>query len=850
MISSAQAACADKKPMKSDRNLLIVAAFALVIQLIGLAIEVDLLPLPQALQSLQSNSREKEMGRLTNVSNQVRTRSNLQLYWNDGELNTRIRSHDSLLTLEDSRARVEMDDQTILELAENTLIYFEPPQSKLQDEAIRIRFDKGSVHARVPGKSTRLFAGQTEVTFGANSEVKINSIANHQFELQVIQGAAKISRRDGAEIEVPPSVLIIDDKSTDLNKELKKFDQQVRFDPDQTKYRHYISLNQSTGAAKAKWTGNIHWKGAVTALQVRNSFGQIIETQVSQLGNSQTLELELGKYQMRLVSALGVSAWKEIEVKLSPQIQLVSPLPRDRVLSGQPVTFTWKGIQSIFKVKLEIQPAEGLRGPSSEANPVQWQSVGETTEGPTQTFLQSKVDVEGKYLWRVVAYDSEGFLITTSETNPIYFERRLLDAPDVKKPEMQKEMNDQDSGHKNERSGVFDLKFNLRFNWVLISQLLFSNAYAQSQSQKGSSEKALHFQWKKLDGADHYVLEVSRERNFRELILEVETSNPNHLWRGFPADLEKIYWRVAGGAKLAQGPSAQGKSSLGKFSLIQEAVLADLNVAEGRTAKKQQSKPVPEKQYQVEIKTVIPEATITKPATPQPVIQPPPSSASLLNDKPMEARPSETVNAAANDRQPITDAKYQLLVGADFSQEQSEDQLGSKVNFKGWRPSLNFKRVQKGSGYFQQTTVELKYSRSIWKSEDAWTSAQGDKMIQQEILAKWIGSHGSWDLILGLMQMDRPERRDLELLSMKTESGGILGIGGSWLWGGFESSTALEYWKSAQFDVKLLRWGGVFKTGKERRFLTGPQIQWRSNSGSDGSKGQDIRIGIQLGFEW
>lgn len=784
--------------MRSDRSLLSFAVFALIIQLVWLAVEIDLLP-TKFLR--RGNFEQKRLGEVSVVQNQLRRRAQNQLYWQEGRQLEEVKTYDSLLTLSQSSATVHLDSGINLTLAENTLIFFEPPQKDSKDSRIRIRFDRGNLRSKTGEQNASFEVKSWTITAKEGTDLQIQANPEGQLEVQVLSGLAELNKPD------TPSPILIQNSSVTVNKqnEVKKdeFDNHITWTGEQKKDRVY--------AHQFPVPFQLQWKGKVTEFEIKQGEQVIVKEKIPVGSNNFTVALSEGTYAARLRSDKGISAWRTVEIWRAPVIHLVSPLPRDRMLIDELTKFIWTKPEGVFEGKIEI---------SEDPQFLQKNKIGQSRKN----FLDSRSPASGKQYWRIIGVDQEGFEIPSPYSNPIYFEKELLQAPSTKEPEIVPEKP------KLPESSWF--------------QLFIKPAFAEEM------QKALHFQWQAVPEAEHYVLEVSSTKDFRDLLMEIQTKDNQFVWKNYPEKVDKLYWRVAG----------ESQTKLGRFSAVQEVKLSSLKSAE--------SQPAP---YQVTVKKIIPaepEDDDVGDSEPKLVLKPaakppPPEPSPLLWQMPIVALPGDSLTeikpelpppplvmkAPPKKRREVT-VSHQLLFGLNYVQQTNEDYLQSKQNFKGLVPEIFWQEKIPVDSFVDDAGTEVQFTSIEWKSQDKWTSSRGEKLVQNDLSALMWGQKNHLKYYLGVASKGRPERVDMELLQMKTEIYGQVGLAYT------ASATEFRYLysKSSATDWHGLQYSYLYSKYRNKKlnkaFQIGPVLRYDMLKSSDGLKGTHYGVGLRLGYSW
>jgi hypothetical protein len=446
-------------------------------------------------------------GRIVKSQNELRRRDVNSLVWEKTAVDEPLYFHDSVLTLSQSTATLELEPHTQITLSENTLVTIEPPDQREHGE-IRLKFMKGNLQARNPYGQARVEGGEWTVALRPGSDVEFRQTGERNFEMQVLQGEA-VFKNEASESKVTPEALL---RISGQNAVPVTMDSELSWvsPPPARIYTHDETVGLS-----------VHWQGEVSHLVVQ-TLGQG-EREIEIHGHEARLDLPLGQHKLYLREGGRSSTAMSVQVWRAPQIQLLRPLPRDRVRVGADTEFMWTRVPGIDKFNLDLD------------------SFGRREAGDNS--LRVRFDHAGDGQWTVRGVDHDGYEIPPLYSDPIFVRENPLAAPRLRTPQLR-----QPASHKDDRGASF------RWLW----QQLFPEAAAEE-----AGEFEALFEWDPVEGADQYAVEVSTTRDFRQPVLMKTVHRPSFVWRGFAP--KAYYWRVAAGTKA------------GRMGVFSEAALIHLD---------------------------------------------------------------------------------------------------------------------------------------------------------------------------------------------------------------------------------------------------------------------------------
>lgn len=428
----------------------------------------------------------------------LRRRSADSLVWEKtGEKDT-LYYRDSILTLSEGSARLYLKDQTELQLSENTLVTLEEPDDKSTSE-IRLRFSRGDLRARNPVARANIVGDDWLVNLERGAEVSLRKDKD-SYEFEVLAGKAFLETTQGSEEMTSDKILKLNE-----DKNIQQIEKSSVLEWKATKPIRVYSLGDAADVA-------LEWKGNAKNL-ILNKSGESEKSQAVSADKAK-VNLQLGSYKVRLQGESGLSKALDVEIWKAPRIILKKPLPRDRIKVGDEVEFVWTGEPGVKSYRL---------------------SIGDRVEVVNDNFKSVRFDKESDLEWKVEGLDEDGNVIPASYESKVYFRNEPLQAPRLKTPVIKSSEKEKPSS---------------KFRWW---NLFLTPAYAASLDE-------VVFEWEKVDGAEFYIVEISTEPDFRNLLETQNVKSTSFIWKKFDRK-KRYYWRVASGAS---------KRRMGYFSEPQE----------------------------------------------------------------------------------------------------------------------------------------------------------------------------------------------------------------------------------------------------------------------------------------
>jgi len=474
--------------MSRDRKIIFVLLVALAVQTLLLLMHTGVI------QIGRSNSFEgKRAGQIRTAHNHLRRRNVNSLVWEDSQVQEPVMYYDSLLTLKESTAVLDLDTSNEVTLSENTLITVEPPGDE-QGGEIRLRFVRGNLQARNPFREQKILGDSWAVDLKSGSEVELRETGEGEVEVRLNQGEAVVNAKDGAKNLGPNQILRVNRSGSN----------QYAIDPNLKWVNPPAKRTYLHGDAVPT---QIEWNGGAEELVVQTlGRGEKIIPVAGRSGY--VADLDYGHHRFTLRTGNRASNPLDVQVWRAPLIHLLQPLPRNRVDLRQEVRFLWQKPAQI--------PGFNLRMSGGTTQIAQRQNENK--------FVNS-FNREEDLQWYVEGIDAEGFTIPPLYRYPLFIREKPLPAPKLRLPQLRMPANEP---KKPPGPGA----------WLW--RQIFPSAHADSKVKFEAV-----FSWDPVPGANQYVIEISETADFRNPIVNKTSPSVEFTWTDF--QLQTYYWRVAAG---------------------------------------------------------------------------------------------------------------------------------------------------------------------------------------------------------------------------------------------------------------------------------------------------------------
>ncbi|MBK7842141.1 MAG: hypothetical protein IPJ71_00380 [Bdellovibrionales bacterium] len=834
-----------------DRYLLSGATTLLIIEVALLLGDLGIIPLdPLHLNSLSIN--QQKIGSILQINQNVRRKTRGSLIWEESVPKDQLYSFDSLLTLSNSSAKIELNEDIQLQLHENTLVVLEPIEAG-RDEHLRLKFARGTMRSRTKDQKIDFQAGELVIEAGAGSDINLRSVGDEKIEVEVASGHVKINpKSNGTEdrqdeptagsLDAGQRVLIDNGKIRDR----QSITDELAWEVEKELYRVYTH--------KSPVFLHFKWIGKADSIRIVSQEGE--ESSIS-LGVDQSeinLPFRNGTFFLSLARGDQISSSLPVSVWPSKRINYLSPLPRDRIRFGVGDIFSWSPSSQAVRYHLQTSLAPDFAV-----------LVDEEVVTSTQVQFQSKE--KGPLYWRIVGEDNEGFLIAPSYNQLFYSTLDPLAAPTLIGPssrepasfdlkmdseKKRKTKFEEDSENKIEpkkgakgsfkektKNGhLFSYLVNRTLNFAKKLSLVLIPELDAAELNTAKSEKKSHapvFNWLPVPGADFYIIEISLDPTFQIPVVIQKVMKESFTWDSFSKQV--YYWRVAAG------------QNNGRMGLFSNAAEIDLRKEfETRIAPSGNGQPaVPEgtkKASREELKTKF---------------SPPKEENSSLGTQ-KESPTPQTIQPEIAEvvKQPSQNEREYSLQFAFVPEYVDLRPIGEnqiKGHLQGWSKvttdlAINIPLREKG-----RTLFHLRLRSFDWQpKEKSQLPLQQDLKTSTGLLrVLYFYPHKNWGFGPSFQQDGILERTDLETVTWKS----ILNYGGSIgyfttlmsprilvessLWVTTGNIINSSQW-THRLDYSIPAWGMKIFTGMELNLI----YEW--GSGSKTNSGGSA--GLRFGFEW
>lgn len=472
-------------------------------------------------------SETKPIGRVLATKQDLRRRPVDSIVWEESRANDTLFFYDTVLTLDQSAATIQLNDTGEISLSENTLVVLEPVD-KTQSDQLRVKFTRGQLHSRNLASTTVITSPTWTLQAEKGADVKLRSTGDGQMEVELLKGKVEL-KNDKETLSFKDEQVIL------LHKEQAEsipISETLTWDSGKDNiYRVYSHSFPTTAWLK--------WKGQAQRLRLIKPGNDQSVYPVS--GDRFPLQLEPGLYQVRLEGKKESSPTLAVQVWKAPAFHLLSPLPRSRFVSGVDTTFTWSTAGLISKYRFELGRDEKfddvVRAIASEGS-----------------IANTQMPEQGQYYWRVQALDDLDFPIPSLDTNVIFSVKDPLQAPKLRAPETRAPANDKSSSLDLEKLPGFGRE---KFDWKRLTQVDWKHTLEfvagllipRAEAREEFFEAV--FSWDEVEDADYYYVEIDSNPDFHKPIVVQKTKKPEFVWP--KASVGVYFWRVAAGSDDRMG---------------------------------------------------------------------------------------------------------------------------------------------------------------------------------------------------------------------------------------------------------------------------------------------------------
>lgn len=824
-----------------DKPLISFLSFLLLIELAVLFADLGFLPARFLPTSISNQSKQNQkIGQISYLENKVRRKFDQSIVWTESKAQEDVYNQDSVLTLKDSSAKIKLDGNIQIKLYENTLIVIKAPEETKKDNGLKIQFAKGNLRSKLRDEKIALESDSWSFQPSKNSDISFRSTTDKSLEIEVNEGSIQIRNKK------TPEEIKEFKKGNSLSLEssgevqTKSISADFRWKNTEKESRFYFADNQSS-QVHLKWQGNASKLSVFSSTTGKNNF------EIDKNTNELKLALPAGHYFAKLENENKVSESFEFEVVEAKYFTYFSPYPRDRILNQDEYLFSWEATPNIQKYKLEFSRDESF------------QEIEESHISDNNSLL-AKVQTSGPLYWRILAYDEKGSFYPNKLKYPIYSITEALAAPNLKgiqksripasKQETLKKKNNENKNKDSTKEkaklkstsqieskkgvlkNVSDLETNspnkniwqkLKDSARFISQL-FVIASAQAQDYVAEDKEVLKkyeykFEWSAVEGADFYIIEISKSSDFQDLVFESQSTDNSLNWES--SHTGKVFWRVSAGAY---------NGLMGVFSEPMEVNLSEIEI------------------HKKIVKISKPKKKLIK-KTKQFVVNkdPLPEKPKVLLPKVEEQKLDPKLTKASNHFTIAYYASYGKAKGLLLDEQ-------AKYKFTGIKPidfEVQFTRKSKIKKYYSSS---LRYHRSKWEAESASYSFQEKISSEQIFWDHYFLFAGKWSFGINLQKREFPARSGNESIDFQSKN--LYGISimneQNFQKANLPEKMILQNRISgigSLYDISgsiLAKWNIKSNSNYQIHFDAGFQYNLRSNDAKDFSHYTEVQIGLSI----
>ncbi|MCB0414839.1 MAG: hypothetical protein KDD50_10925, partial [Bdellovibrionales bacterium] len=513
-----------------DRILLGLSSLILSLLIFVLLGELEIIPYKIIEFSVPLSVNSKPIGYFSEVSNKVQKQPANNLLWFTARKSDLIYSQDTVLTQDFSHAKLNLDNNTSIQLGENTLVVINIIQQ--EKDKLEVELSQGQIMARNGNSPLQMTHKQKKwrLNIQKNSEVSVQKQTDDSFEFEISKGSASIQSKDSKPIQ--------------LNN-----DQKVVLHEDHIQ-TYKISQNlQWVTESKTEYGDlfpiptQLEWKGSAKNIEIYHDQNpkKIYPLQSDQ--NSLVLPLQAGVYKLTLVSDNEQSKSLNLTIRKVPEVNYYAPLPRERFTHQQKTIFSWTSIPQAKKYVIQFSQSPDFLSEVEEiSSPLSYH------EGLPQ--------MKGRIYWRVKVITNENAEFFGQEKRLFFTLDNALSPPQLNTPKINPRIPANEKPKENKEGKKNKLNDNAwNFIFDLILPKMFAEEPLQDHSEKSekqftSDKKIIILNWLPVAAATHYYIEISQEESFKAPIVSQKVQTSFYEWDISTLSIEKntpFFWRVAAG---------------------------------------------------------------------------------------------------------------------------------------------------------------------------------------------------------------------------------------------------------------------------------------------------------------
>lgn len=512
-----------------EKKLLYSAVALFILELAVFLADLGYLPMP-LFESNEIQNRQPIIGYVKKTRETVRKKSHESIFWQSASNKDTLNAFDSVLTLEDSSAELELENDIRLNLNGNTLVVLEPVQTGGQ-KRFRIQFQKGNLRSRSPRQKLTMKTTDWVLEASKGTDVSVTQLNDQKIQVEVLKGQAKVNNtRDSKSTAVVSSGSRVS-LSKDMIAASFKISEELKWAANKNqliKYDHQFPTPVT-----------INWSGNATRLSLlRPGQSPVIKHLKDENNGSWTGHFEPGTWFVTAETKEATSPTLVLKVLPTEKLRHLNPLPRDRHDADTPIAFSWLKHPDTKQYELQISET-----------PI-FSNVLESFK-TTDTQLDVPLESSGLLYWRVQGIDSNGYSVPAFYVYPLYNVKDPLAPPQLRPPLQRRPANAQP------KKGATLLN---QFLNILIP---LAQAEEPPPNSIEKNKKTVIFSWYEVPEADYYIIEISVSKDFLNPLKVGKVTTTEYSWSDF--ELNTYYYRVAAGQKNGR---------MGLFSTPEEVNLA------------------------------------------------------------------------------------------------------------------------------------------------------------------------------------------------------------------------------------------------------------------------------------
>ncbi|MEK6556287.1 MAG: hypothetical protein AABZ31_13655, partial [Bdellovibrionota bacterium] len=183
-----------------DRYLVSGALTLLIFQIAWLLSSLGLIDSLHFKTEGASNNKQI-IGHMIQKRENVKRKGADSIIWEDSNPNDTLYRYDSVLTLDNSTAQLNLEGDVKLQIHENTLVMLEPIEQNSED-SLRVRFYKGQLRSRNSGQRLSVGSGEWTVEAKPGTDLSLRALEGERVELEINKGEVHLENKVSGETKV------------------------------------------------------------------------------------------------------------------------------------------------------------------------------------------------------------------------------------------------------------------------------------------------------------------------------------------------------------------------------------------------------------------------------------------------------------------------------------------------------------------------------------------------------------------------------------------------------------------------------------------------------------------------